>query len=114
MNDGYLRTVDSEWYRQRLFGTVVCVLAVFLVLLARLYYLQIIKGAEFRRLSENNCVRLQSVPSARGLIFDRSGKLMVDNRPAFNVSIVSEGVRDPKGVVSKLAAFLAAASPGWR
>ncbi len=106
MNDGYLRTVDSEWYRLRLSGIAVCVVAVFLVLLARLYYLQIIKGAEFRRLSENNCVRLQSVSPARGLIFDRNGNLMVDNRPAFNVSIVSKGVRDPKGVVSKLAAFL--------
>ena len=58
MNDAYLRTVDSDWYRQRLSGVVICVLALFLVLLARLYYLQIIKGAEFRRLSENNCVRL--------------------------------------------------------
>jgi penicillin-binding protein 2 len=106
MNDGYLKTVDSDWYRQRLSGTVICVLAVFLILLTRLYYLQIIKGAEFRRLSENNCVRLQSIPPARGLIFDRNGNLMVDNRPSFNVSIVLDDVKDPKGIISRLAAFL--------
>ncbi len=106
MTDGYLRTVDSEWYRRRLSGTVIVVLALFLILLARLYYLQIIKGDEFRRLSENNCARLQSIPPARGLIFDRNGNLMVDNRPAFNVSIILEGVKNPKEVISRLSKFL--------
>lgn len=106
MSDSYLRTVDSNWYRQRLSGTLICVLAFFLILLARLYYLQVVKGAEFRRLSENNCVRLQSIPPPRGLIFDRNGVLVVDNRPSFNVSIVLEHAKNPKRAVLKLAEFL--------
>jgi penicillin-binding protein 2 len=106
MNDAYLRTVDSDWYRQRLSGTLICVLAVFLILLARLYYLQIIRGAEFRRQSQNNCVRLQSIPPARGLIFDRRGVLMVDNRPSFSVSIVLEDAKNPTEVLLKLAEFI--------
>jgi penicillin-binding protein 2 len=106
MNDTYLRTVDSDWYRQRLSGAVICVLALFLILLARLYYLQIIKGAEFRRLSENNCVRLRNIPPSRGLIFDRKGVLIVDNRPSFSVSIVPEDAKHPATVLLKLADFL--------
>ncbi|NVM20753.1 MAG: penicillin-binding protein 2 [Desulfobacterales bacterium] len=109
MKERYLKTVDSDWYRQRLSGTLFCVLAAFLILLSRLYYLQIIRGAEFRQLSENNCVRFQSVTAARGLIFDRKGVLVVDNRPSFNVSIVLEDAKDPKQVVLKLAKFLKAA-----
>ena len=106
MQDNYLKTVDTDWYRHRLSGSVIFVLAFFLVLGARLYYLQVVKGAEFRRLSQNNCVRLRSIPPPRGLIFDRTGRLVVDNRPSFNVSIVPEDADDPEGVVETLAALL--------
>ena len=106
MSDTYLRNVDGDWYRQRLSGTLIVVLAAFLFLLARLYYLQIVKGPDYRQLSQNNWVRLQSIPPARGLIFDRQGALLVDNRPSFSVSIVMEDAKDPYEVVERLAGFL--------
>ena len=106
MSDTYLRNVDGDWYRQRLSGTLIVVLAAFLFLLARLYYLQIVKGPDYRQLSQNNWVRLQSIPPARGLIFDRQGALLVDNRPSFSVSIVMEDAKNPYEVVERLAGFL--------
>ncbi len=104
--NSYLQTVDSDWYRQRVSGVLICVLAAFLILLVRLYYLQIVEGTEFRRQSQNNCVRLQGIPPARGLIFDRDGVLLVENRPSFNVSIVPREAKHPKQVVQKLADLL--------
>ena len=104
--DRYLHTVDSDWYRQRVSGALICVLAAFLIILARLYYLQIVEGPEFRRRSQNNCVRLQSIPPARGLIFDRNGVLLVEDRPCFNVSIVPREAKNPKRIVHKLAELL--------
>lgn len=106
MQDNLLKTVDGEWYRHRLSGSLVFVLACFLILFARLYYLQVVKGADFRRLSENNCVRLRGIAPPRGLIFDRGGRLVVDNRPSFNVSIVLEDAEDPEAVISNLADYL--------
>jgi penicillin-binding protein 2 len=106
VNDTYLRTVNGDWYRQRLSGTLIVVLAAFLFLLARLYYLQVVKGPDYRQLSQNNWVRLQSIPPARGLIFDRKGVLLVDNRPSFSVSVVLEDAKNPKEVVERLAGFL--------
>lgn len=106
MNDTYLKSVDSDWYRQRLSGTLILVLAAFLILLARLYYLQVAKGVDYRRLSQNNWVRIQRIPPARGLIFDHNGALMVDNRPSFSVSIVVEDAKKPTEVVKKLAMLL--------
>jgi len=106
MDDTFVRTVDSDWYRQRLSGTLVVVLVAFLLLLGRLYYLQVIKGSEYRRQSENNCVRLQTVPPPRGLIYDRHGTVMVDNRPSFSVSIVLEDAEDPTAVLERLAGYL--------
>jgi len=73
--DNYLHTVSSDWYRQRVSGALVFVVAAFLILLARLYYLQIIEGPELRQRSQDNWFRLHSVPPMRGLIFDRNGVL---------------------------------------
>ena len=97
---------DREWIKQRLIGASVCVMFVFAILFLRLVYLQIIKGEEFRLQSEKNAVRLKSIKSSRGLIFDRNGKLLVDNRPSFNLKIVLEDAGDVKKIVRKVAGLI--------
>ncbi|MGA8180994.1 MAG: penicillin-binding protein 2, partial [Desulfobacterales bacterium] len=77
----YLKTADQDFYKQRLVRIAFCIAGAFLMLFVRLFYLQVIQGEELRRLSENNCIRLQSTNPSRGLIFDRNGVLLVDNRP---------------------------------
>jgi penicillin-binding protein 2 len=84
----------------------VLVVAAFLVLLGRLYYLQVIEGPELVRQSQSNWFRVQGIPPMRGLIFDRNGVLLVDNRPAFDVSILSRESKNPEEVVQKLAEFI--------
>ncbi len=103
--DRYL-TVDTDWYRQRVSGALICVIAAFLILLVRLYYLQIVEGTEFIRQSQNNWFRVQGIPPERGLIFDRNGVLLVENRPCFNLSIIPRQAKNPKKVVYKLAELL--------
>jgi penicillin-binding protein 2 len=87
---------DKEWIKQRLIAVSVCILFVFAVLFLRLTYLQIIKGEEYRLLSEKNAVRLKSIKSSRGLIFDRHQNLLVDNRPSFNLKITLEDAETSK------------------
>ncbi len=55
------------------------------VLVLRLWYLQIHKGSEYRQQSEQNRTRVQSLPAPRGNIRDRNGRLLVTNRPSFDV-----------------------------
>jgi penicillin-binding protein 2 len=81
-------------------------MAAFLILLVRLYYLQIIEGPELVRQSQNNWFRFQGIPPMRGLVFDRHGVLLVDNRPAFDVSIVPREVKNPHEVIQKLAELI--------
>ena len=97
------KNLDKEWIKQRLIGASICILLLFSLLFLRLVYLQIIKGEEFKALSEKNAVRLKSITSSRGLIFDRNKKLLVDNRPSFNVKIVREDAGDVKKIVRKVA-----------
>ena len=102
----YLKTADSNWYKQRIIGLLVCVLAAFSILLVRLFFLQVIKGEEFGRLSENNSIRLQNIDPSRGMIFDRGGKLLVDNRPSFDVSIILKDARPVKETIKKLSVYI--------
>ncbi len=83
----YFKIPDIDWYKQRLIMAMYVMIAFFFVLFIRLFYLQMIQGGEYRRLSENNCIRLQSISPSRGLIFDRAGNLLVDNRPSFDLYI---------------------------
>ena len=106
MADKYLKTADAEWYRQRVTGVMICVLAVFAVLLLRLVYLQVIKGEEYLLLSLNNRIRLQSIDPPRGLIYDRNGFVLVENRPSFDVSITLKDAGKIDTTVGKVADHL--------
>jgi penicillin-binding protein 2 len=70
------------------------VVAVFAVLLLRLWFLQIIQGPSYRVQSENNRIRLQDVAPFRGMVFDRNGELLVDNRPSFDAYVIPEEIHD--------------------
>lgn len=101
----YLKTADSDWYRNRLGGVLFCVLIAFVLLGVRLFYLQVIRGEEFRRLSENNSIRLQLLDAPRGLVFDRNGVLLVDNRPSFDLSIIKNDAKPVDRTLGNLARF---------
>jgi penicillin-binding protein 2 len=102
----YLQSTDSDWYKKRLIGVVFLVVTAFLVLIARLFYLQVIEGNELRRLSENNCIRLQNIDPSRGLIFDRNGKLLVDNRPSFDLNIILKDAKPVEHTIEMLSQYI--------
>ena len=106
MPNKLLQNVDGDWFRQRLTGTLVVISGAFIVLIVRLFYLQIIEGEDFRRQSEINSIRLQSVDAPRGLIYDRNGILLVDNRPSFDLSIIPKDARPIDQTLAKLSNYI--------
>lgn len=72
-------------FKNKIKIVVTLFLFAFCVLTVRLGYLQIIKGEEFKKKSENNSIRFRQIKPLRGLIMDRNGFVLVDNRPAFDV-----------------------------
>jgi penicillin-binding protein 2 len=89
-------------FRQKLKIVIIFVIAVLSVILIRLWYLQIIKGDELRQRSENNAVRFRKIQPLRGLILDRHGTVMVDNRPSFDVLYMPTKGVDHDQLVQKL------------
>jgi len=102
----YLKTVNSDWFNQRITGVIFCIAAAFSVLFIRVFYLQVMEGESYRRLSENNSIRLQSVDAPRGLIFDANRSLLVDNRPSFDLGIIIKDAKPLDETVDKLARYM--------
>ena len=81
-------------------------LFVFCALGFRLWQLQIVEGDRFRILSEKNRIRLKRLPSIRGHMFDRTGRVVVGNHPSFDVILVPEDVQDRLTTLHTLASYL--------
>jgi len=75
-------------------------------LVARFYYLQVIQHDTYATLSDRNRVQLLSLPPPRGLIFDRNGELLADNRPSFSLTLVRERVPDMAATLEQLQGIL--------
>ncbi len=60
---------------------------IFVVLVTRLVYLQVISVDELSKDSNKNAIKNITETPARGLMFDRNGKLVVDNRPSYTLTI---------------------------
>ena len=73
---------------------VILVALSFAILWIRVWYLQILKGQDFRDLSENNRIRQISLPPFRGTIKDRNGETLVTIRPSFNLYVTPEDAKD--------------------
>ena len=101
----YLENVDSEWFNQRLSVALTLVIAAFVVLIARLLFLQVIEGGELRRLSEINSIRLKDVDAPRGLIYDTHDRLIADNRPSYDLSIIVKDANPLKQTIEKLSRY---------
>lgn len=75
-------------------GTIQVIAFVLLAILgARLYYLQVVKGEYYETKAENQRIRLIPIPAPRGAIFDRNGKILVDSRPTYNITISNEPIK---------------------
>ena len=79
---GTERPVDG---RRRLVWAGAIVSLAFLLLLSRLYHLQILRGDEFKERADENFVKELRVPADRGFMLDRNGRVLVDSRPSYEV-----------------------------
>ncbi|MDY6890581.1 MAG: penicillin-binding protein 2 [Pseudomonadota bacterium] len=83
-----------------------CVLLLMLVLIGRVYYLQVVEFERYAAISEQNRVQLQPVAPRRGLIYDRNGVLLADNQPNFSVTLLKEEVDDLDATLAKLGELI--------
>jgi penicillin-binding protein 2 len=78
---------------------------VFVVLSVRLWDLQVVNGAHYRELAERNRVARVPVLASRGVIYDRSGRILARNDPGFAVTVLPVDL--PRAKQDELASRLA-------
>lgn len=90
--------------RTRIFISMV--VFIFIVLSARLAYLQIFQHEQYWGRAEKNRLRILPITAPRGEIFDRYGRQLVSNRPGFTVSLVDLGQGYDDDTISYLSRLL--------
>src|SRR5437867_4132802 len=74
--------------QQRIMAMAVLVTVAFVVIIGQLWYLQVLEGGRFLDASDRNRIRIRPIAAPRGVLFDRNGAPLVDNRPAFTLSLI--------------------------
>ncbi|GAA4854999.1 penicillin-binding protein 2 [Luteimonas vadosa] len=99
--------VEAMRFRMRaLFGFVVVLLS--LAGLAAWYFkLQVIEHEDYAKRSEDNRIKLRPVVPGRGLVYDRKGRILADNVPAFRLDVTPEDAGDPRELVAELSKIVA-------
>jgi penicillin-binding protein 2 len=74
-----------------------------MLLLTRLFYLQVVNGDVYKVSAERNSVRTQRVQAPRGAVLDRHGEALVDSRPAFEVLVVPNETENVPTTLTRIA-----------
>ena len=97
---------EARIYSARTITAVLIVSTALVVILLRYHSLQITNYETYRTQSERNRVQLQPLPPKRGLIFDRNGVLLADNRATHILSVVRERVPDLEDTLARLGGLV--------
>src|SRR5690242_21932498 len=82
------------------------VTVVFSVLAVSFWVLQVVQHAKIEEMAENNHQRTLALRAPRGLMLDRNGKILVDNRGSYSISIDRERTKDLNRTIRLLSAVL--------
>jgi penicillin-binding protein 2 len=97
---------ENRLVNKRLMACSLLVAAITCALVVRLYILQVVEFDYHSTISENNRVHVLPITPTRGLIYDRNGVLLADNRPSYNLILTRERATDVKGELDTLISLL--------
>ena len=87
---------------------------IFSILAVSFWVLQVVEHAKFEEMAENNHQRTLALRAPRGIVFDRAGKVLVENRHSYSISIVREHTKDLNRTIRLLAGVLGMDEAGVR
>ena len=97
---------DTRLIHSRMLFGGAALVALTLLLMFRMYYLQVVQYEHHSTLAENNRIHVQSLPPTRGMIYDRNGVLLADNRASFSLTLTRERVEDLDQVLDSIIELL--------
>ncbi|MDM8546895.1 penicillin-binding protein 2 [Candidatus Venteria ishoeyi] len=94
---------ESRLFNDRVliaWGLVICMIV--LILIGRMFHLQVLSYDHFTTLSERNRLKILPIPPTRGLIYDRNGIVLAKNLPSYTLEIIPEKVTDLDALLLEL------------
>ncbi|WP_397448507.1 penicillin-binding protein 2 [Pseudomonas sp. NA-150] len=97
---------ETRMVNKRLLACGIVVAVLSCILVGRMYFLQVTEYTYHSTISENNRVHVLPIPPERGIIYDRNGVVLADNRPSFNLIMTRERSGDWSEVLDSLISIL--------
>jgi len=93
---------EKQLFVARIVLTSVVSIILLGIVIARLIQLQLVEHELFAERSQGNRIRIEAVPPTRGLIFDRKGKVLAENLPAYQLELIPEQVPNLDDALGRL------------
>ncbi len=97
---------ETRLVRFRVYTAAVIIILLVMVLVGRLFYLQVIQHDHFTTLSQGNRVKVLPIPPIRGLIFTRDDVLVADNQPSFSLELIPEQIESLDKTIDQLSRLI--------
>ncbi|WPC73330.1 penicillin-binding protein 2 [Vibrio porteresiae] len=94
--------IEARLFRNRAVVSFVGIIMLVGVLIANLYNIQVNQYQDYKTRSNDNRIKVVPISPNRGLIYDRNGKLLAENRPVFSLEITPEKVKDMDDLIQRL------------
>lgn len=98
--------LEKQVFNIRLLFAIIIIFLLFITLLGRLAYLQVVNHQYYSDLSTGNRIRIEPMPPNRGLIYDRAGVVLAQNIPTFELVIIPEETTDLDSTLDHINDFL--------
>ncbi len=93
---------ETRIFQSRIVASILVICLLIGTIFTRYFYLQIIQHQSLLANSEQNRIKTTSIPPARGFIYDRNGRLLVENIPTYRLQVIPEKVDDLKKSLHEL------------
>jgi penicillin-binding protein 2 len=97
---------EKNQFKNRVIKAILWITALIVILIIRLFDLQILQYKLYINLSEHNQLDFLPIEPNRGLIYDRNGILLAENLPLFSLSIIPESIQDIQNTINKLKTII--------
>ena len=99
-------SAEANLFARRAFIALVIIVAMACALGLNLYHLQITRFEDYQTRSNGNRIKVLPVPPNRGLIYDRNGVLLAENKPVFSLEVIPQDVKDLDNTLTSLSELL--------
>ncbi|MGF1747528.1 penicillin-binding protein 2 [Vibrio cionasavignyae] len=97
---------EARLFKSRALVSFIFIIVMMMLLVANLYNIQINQYQDYKTRSNDNRIKVVPIAPNRGLVYDRNGVLLAENRPVFNLEIIPEKVKDMDQTILDLREYL--------